>query len=302
LGRIRLQNLSPAHARHGPPFALLGAGAVYWGVRMSRKALSAFLVVSFLALGWSGHGRADDHGTAEKKEFTEPAKLEVNGDKVLIVTHVCSVWDEKCTTKGANDSVIKFAKDNKIPIIYLQHEFDDKAYFCDDKKPNFFAYSSGGEFSFSVKPKSVISTGGYSSYCHRNTMRDLLAQWAKRQESGDVCQVTPAIYESIRSDLLPQAIQDKARLTVYKKYDSATVPLSELLDLFENDEARLEYLKGRVLDYVAKNVDIDFKIAIKYRGKDLVVQEGKGSPPFKLTYRFVHPEPGKPADLSECSK
>ncbi len=269
------------------------------------------LLLSVL-LVWSGLAFGEDHAEeyeqqSGKLEFAKPASIKIDSDRVLIVTHACSVWDEKCTTKSANDITIKWAKENKIPVIYLQDDFDQKTYFCEDRKPNFFAKSNLGEFSFAVKPTQVLTTGGYSSYCQRETMRDLLKRWSARQESADVCQVTTAIYEYTYSELLPSDIRTKASDVLIKKHGVSTVPFSDVLDLFDSDESRIAYLKTRVEDYINGNkykndkVMTDFRIVVKYRGKEVVVQEGKGNPPFNLTYRFVHPKPGEPADLTECS-
>jgi hypothetical protein len=241
-----------------------------------------------------------DHGTPQPaRAYTAPEKIAVDHHTVLIVTHVATTWDSKKTVETANNTVIKQAKQGKVPLIFLQDDLDQTVYFCEEKNPNFIAKSGGGEFQFSVAPKTVLSTGGYHSYCHRSTMMDLLKQWSAKQENLNICQLTPAIYEATNSAFLPSDVRDKVG-PVETKHATTTVPLSDILDLFKSDDARVEYFKERILDYGVAKTHPEFKVAIRYRGKTTVIQEGKGSSPFTLTYTFVHPKAGEPLNVKDC--
>ena len=54
--------------------------------------------------------------------FTDPSRLQIRAKEVLVVTHASNVFDPRYATKYGLDNVVRFAKEKKIPVVYLVDE------------------------------------------------------------------------------------------------------------------------------------------------------------------------------------
>jgi hypothetical protein len=118
------------------------------------------------------------------KKFTPQEKISLQGDRVLVVTHASTRWDVKGTIKKSVDISVSFAKGNHIPVVYLQRNLGS-SYYAEDQNPDYYVYSSVGEFSFAV-PRTFITTGGYYSYCQEGTMLQLVRIWGAEDLKSDL--------------------------------------------------------------------------------------------------------------------
>src|SRR3954465_14319715 len=111
--------------------------------------------------------------------FTDPARVELKGDSVLIVTHASSNDDGRVASKFGVDEAIHFARKNRIPIIYLQDDRDGGNYFMADCSPDYWVHSQDGEVNFDV-PSNVYLAGGHLELCLSVTAHEVLMKWAKK--------------------------------------------------------------------------------------------------------------------------
>jgi hypothetical protein len=123
------------------------------------SALSRFFIVLVLLL--ATHAKA---GCSEPI-FTAPQEVKLTGDKVMIVTHASSVFDPRYSTKYGVDAAIKWAKEKKIPVVYLADESPIGSYFMEDCSPNYWVRSIDGDVVFEVSAKDVFLVGGHAELC-----------------------------------------------------------------------------------------------------------------------------------------
>jgi hypothetical protein len=138
---------------------------------MPFRAL-AFLLV----LLYSGLGRA----VCPPHDFTDPARIRIQGDAVMIVVHATSTHDARYSAKRGVDEAVRFAKSRKIPVIYLQDDTPGQYYYMADCQPDHWVSSQGGEIGFDVPPSHLYIVGGHLELCLSAALHDILYQWAKK--------------------------------------------------------------------------------------------------------------------------
>lgn len=70
--------------------------------------------------------------------------------------------------------------------------------------------------------------------------------------------------------------------------------MSEILDLFEDDDSRREFLKKRLLSYTElgpSKLD-SYRLVLQYRGKSTVIRKGAAMDSKTLIYNVIHPPLG----------
>lgn len=112
--------------------------------------------------------------------FTDPSQVKLPGDSVMIVVHATSTHDARFSTKRGVDEAVRFARERRIPVIYLQDDSPEQFYFMEDCNPDYWVFSQGGEIRFEVPPTHVYVAGGHLELCLSATLHDILYQWAKR--------------------------------------------------------------------------------------------------------------------------
>jgi hypothetical protein len=151
--------------------------------------LFAFLAILLLA--------SASRAACRQHEVTPPAQVKINGDSVMIVVHQSSTYDARFSTKRGVDEAVRFAKNKKIPVIYLQDDTPDEFYFMADCHPDYWVFSQGGEISFEVTPSHVYIVGGHLELCMSAALHDILGQWAKRSpQNFTVTYFMDAIYSN----------------------------------------------------------------------------------------------------------
>lgn len=193
--------------------------------------------------------------TKEVRPLIPYQEIKLEGDRVLILTHHCTMWDRKCVTQTSADAAIAYARKNKIPIVHLQRDgknHEDAVYYCNYQPNDSVTMSLAGEIAFKIPSKEVISTGGFFSKCHRMSMLDLLERWKWDEGDRKVTLITSAIYDeasefySAHADGLTE--NEKAKVVekvraLAKKFGANAVPLSEILNSFPNEESAASHLE-----------------------------------------------------------
>ena len=111
--------------------------------------------------------------------FTEPARIKLDGDSVMIVVHATSTHDARFATKRGLDEAVRYAKDKHIPVIYLLDDSPEQFYFMEDCNPDHWVRSEGGEIAFEVPQTQLYIVGGHLEMCLSTTLHDIVYQWAK---------------------------------------------------------------------------------------------------------------------------
>lgn len=112
--------------------------------------------------------------------LTPPDKFRVVGDTMMLVVHQSSTYDARHSTKRGIDMATRFAKNRKIPLVYLQDDTPDEYYFMADCEPDHWVFSEGGEIRFEVTTSHIYIVGGHLELCMSAALHDIIHQWSKR--------------------------------------------------------------------------------------------------------------------------
>jgi hypothetical protein len=118
-----------------------------------------------------------------KHQLSDPGRVKLKGDRLMIVTHGTSFHDSRLATKRGIDEAVLYAKNHKIPIVYLQDETPPQFYFMQDCEPDYWVRSEGGELGFEIEANHVYIVGGHLELCLSVTVHDVLQSWAKQKKS-----------------------------------------------------------------------------------------------------------------------
>lgn len=130
-------------------------------------------------------------------KFTDPSQLQLRAKEILVVTHASNVFDPRYATKYGLDNVVRFAKEKKIPVIYLADDSPIQTYFADDCAPDHWVKSMDGDIDFLVEAEHIYLAGGHVELCLSRSIHDLLLQAAKRgQRNLTVTYVMDAVYSN----------------------------------------------------------------------------------------------------------
>lgn len=112
--------------------------------------------------------------------FTAPEQVRIKGDRALIVVHASATYDSRYATKRGVDEAVAFAKNAKIPVIYLQDDSGEQYYFMQDCEPDYWVHSEGGEFSFDLSGiRHLYVAGGHLELCLYASLNETLNQWGR---------------------------------------------------------------------------------------------------------------------------
>jgi len=153
-----------------------------------KYLLMAALLLPWVSTAWSA---------CRQHDITPPSKVRIHGDAVMIVVHESSTYDPRHASKRGVDDAVKFAKLNRIPVIYLQDDSPEAFYSMDDCNPDYWVHSAGGEISFDVTAGHVFIVGGHLELCMSTALHDIIEQWAKRAPRNyQITYLMDAIYSN----------------------------------------------------------------------------------------------------------
>lgn len=132
--------------------------------------------------------------------FTPAEAVRRQYDSVLIVVHASSQFDPRYAIKHGLDSAVRFARANRIPVIYLADDSPLSTYFMDDCAPDYWVRSESGELPFELDAQRVFVAGGHLENCLSQTIHDLLMQAGRRPERPlEIVYFMDAIYSNAKS-------------------------------------------------------------------------------------------------------
>lgn len=216
----------------------------------------------------------------------------------MIVTHASSNDDGRIASKFGVDQAVRFAKKNRVPVIYLQDDRPAENYFMEDCNPDHWVYSGGGEIGFDVAPSQVFVVGGHLELCLSATVNDILLKWANKPlRNLTVSYLMDGIFSNGKNIAESDPYyNDYIRFMGIVNYSRPAgeyfpkLTLLETMGVILNETRQYDYLQ-RVLPRYDRTLPADYRVELTMTGsRPKLLQPGKrpgdrpGRPP---TLRFV---------------
>lgn len=226
---------------------------------------------------------------------TPPGKVIIKGDSVMIVVHQSSTYDARFSTKRGADEAIKFAKDRKIPVIYLQDDTPEEFYFMADCDPTYWVFSAGGEVSFDVTATNLYIVGGHLELCMSTALHDIIYQWAKRPPRNyRITYLMDAIYSNGKlidpADPFYNDFNRFLNIVTHGRPGGEHWPklsLLETMGIIRSEENQLNYIK-QVLPRWDTTFPDNFRIEVQLNGSvKKVLRAAEGWNPPAVLFHFV---------------
>lgn len=236
-------------------------------------------------------------------KIAEPGDVRLDGDSVMIVVHQSSTYDARFSTKRGIDEAVRFAKMNRIPLVYLQDDTPDEYYFMEDCYPDYWVFSQAGEIGFEVAPSHVYIVGGHLELCMDVALADILLQWRKRApQDFTVTYFMDAIYSNGKkvdsSDPFYGDFVKFMNVVTYGRPGGEHWPklnLLETMGIIIRTEHQVEYAR-QILPRWDRTFPEEYRVALRLNdGPDKVLQDGSGLLAPRLLFRFID----SAADLNE---
>jgi len=251
---------------------------------MLNKVFAAVLV-SFVSL--------PALGACPRHAFTDPADVHLAGDSLMIVTHASSNDDGRIATKLGVDEAIRFAKERHIPVVYLQDDRPEEAYFMEDCSPDYWVFSTG-EVRFGVPASRVYLIGGHLEECLSATVHDVLLDWSRQGKRNlTVTYFMDGIFSNGRyvqtSDSWSGRYHRFISIVTYAKPAGEhfqKVTLLETMAVIRDERKQYEYLE-RILPHFERTLP-DYRVELKLMDAPArVLQRGRGEHPPVLRFHFI---------------
>ena len=232
-------------------------------------------------------------GACPKHAFTDPAEVRLAGNSVMIVTHASSNDDGRIATKLGVDQAIRFAKEHRIPVVYLQDDRPEDAYFMEDCKPDYWVSSDGG-VGFDVPASRVYLIGGHLEECMSTTVHDVLLQWSRKPKRDlTVTYFMDGIFSNGRyvqsTDPWSGRYHRFISIVTYAKPAGEhfqKVTLLETMGVIRDERRQYEYLE-RILPHFERTMP-DYRVELKLMDAPArVLQRGRGERPPVLRFHFI---------------
>jgi len=247
----------------------------------------AFILLAFLA----GPALAN----CDRQDFTDPSRVRLTGNAVMLVTHASSMYDARLSTKRGVDEATRFAKQRRIPLVYLQDDSPAEYYFMQDCHPDYRVLSIDGDIRFPVEPAHVYVAGGHLEMCLSNTLHDVLTAWARQPGRNlTVTYLMDAIYSNGKSieegDRFYRDFQNFMSVVTHGRPGGEHWPkltLLETLGIIVRDEDEYEYLK-RILPRFDRTLPADYRVELQINDSVArVVRPAKTRSAPVLRFHFV---------------
>jgi hypothetical protein len=253
-----------------------------------------FLSILFLAI-LSGPALAG----CPRHGFSDPSRMRLGGDTLLIVTHASTNFDARASTKRGLDDAVRFAKERKVPVVYLQDDSPEHLYFMDDCSPDHWVSSQDGEVRFDVRASQLYVAGGHLELCLSTTLHDVLAIWARQpRRSRTITYFMDAIYSNGKSiDASAPYYSDFERfmgVVTHGRPGGEQWPkltLLETMGIIKKETHEFEYLKS-VLPHYARTIPAEYRVELQMNDSVAkVIRPAAGWNPPTLRFHFVDSAP-----------
>jgi hypothetical protein len=231
--------------------------------------------------------------------FTDPAQVRLDGDAVLIVTHASSNFDARASTKRGLDDAVRFAKDRKVPVVYLQDDSPEDLYFMDDCNPHHWVSSRDGEVPFDIRASHVYVAGGHLELCLSTTLHDILSIWSRQPRRNlTLTYLMDAIYSNGKSiDASAPYYSDFERFMGVVTYGRPggehwpKLTLLETMGIIRKEIHEFEYLKS-ILPHYARTMPREYRVELQMNDSVAkVIRPAAGWNPPTLRFHFVDSAP-----------
>lgn len=268
------------------PTAAPSASSTTPFLSMPIRALLILLSALYASLAWSA---------CPPRQFAEPAQVRLAGDAVMIVVHATSTHDARFSAKRGIDEAIRFAKDRKIPVIYLQDDTPGQFYYMEDCSPDHWVFSQGGEISFDVAPSRLYIVGGHLELCLSAALHDILLQWAgKSPRDLAVTYFMDGVYSNGKTvDADDPFYDDYVKFMNVVTYGRAggehwpKLSLLETMGVIVREEHELAYLK-KILPRWDRTFPASYRVEIQLNDSvKKVLRAAPGWHPPTLLFHFI---------------
>lgn len=228
-------------------------------------------------------------------QYTDPSKVILNSDAVLIVTHASATYDTRLSSKRGVDEAVSFARKKGIPVIYLQDKTPEDKYFTADCSPEYRVFSQRGELPFEVKASNVYVVGGHLEQCLNQTIEGVISSWARqRVRNLTLTFLMDGIYSTgelvEESDPYYKDFNQLKRTIAYRRTDADPMPkftLLETLGVIDQEDNEIDFLtralpnNGEVLTS-AYQVELSLNNSLVKQ-----IQSDQGKPTARIRFNFV---------------
>lgn len=189
--------------------------------------------------------------TCQKPPFTHPARVVLDSDAVLLVTHASATYDTRQSSKPGIDRAVRFARQKGIPVIYLEDKTPEAQYFTADCAPDYRVFSRDGEVPFELKATHVYVVGGHLEHCLARTVEGVVSSWARQQvRDRTLTFLMDGIYSTgelvEESDPFYKDFTQFKRAIAHRRTDADPMPkltLLETLGLIDEEETEIEFVR-----------------------------------------------------------
>lgn len=253
---------------------------------MYPKLLAACAALLFHAVAQAG---------CRNHAITPPDQVKADGDAVMIVVHQSATYDARYSSKRGIDEAVRFAKLNKIPLIYLQDDTPEEFYFMEDCDPDHWVFSAGGEISFPVTAPHVYIVGGHLELCLSAALHDITYQWAQRPARNyNITYFMDAIYSNGKmidpSDPFYPDFRRFMDIVTYGRPGGEHWPklsLLETMGIIIREDHELEYIK-QILPRWDRTFPANYRIEVQMNDSvKKVLRSAPGWNPPTVLFRFI---------------
>lgn len=234
------------------------------------------------------------HAACPAQPLKTADQVSLTADSLLIVTHASAGYDARYASKPGIDLATGFARQQGIPLVYLQDDAGRQDYFTEDCAPEYWLFSANGELGFEVQPSHVFVAGGHLEQCLYRTVNDVLLSWAVQEERDlSLTFLMDAIYSSgewVREDDDYYAdFSTFMRILGHGRGEEDPWPkitLLETLGVIGRQQRIPDYLK-RVLPPVGNILPPDYRVELILNGREVAVLQDApawNSPVLKLHF------------------
>lgn len=256
--------------------------------------MRALLSLALILVAFAARASCPEHA------FTDPSQVVLKNDAVMIVTHASSNDDGRIASKFGVDEAVRFARKNRIPVIYLQDDRPADRYFMENCSPDYWVFSKAGEIPFDLPVSNVYIAGGHLELCLAVTTNEILAKWSKQPQRNrslsffmdgifsngrEIAETDPYYKEYLRFMQIVNYARPAGEY--FRK-----LTLLETMGVIVNETRQYDYLT-RILPRYDRTLPADYRVELSMSGsRPKLLQPGKKSPeergrPPLLRFSFV---------------
>ncbi|MEZ5739868.1 MAG: hypothetical protein R3E68_10690 [Burkholderiaceae bacterium] len=221
----------------------------------------------------------------------------IEAPRVLVVTHASSEFDARLVSKRGLDEAVRYARNERFPVVYLQDDSPIERYFADDCHPEHRLFSMEGELNADVVARQVYLAGGHLELCLAKTFGALVTQLGRRPPASmTITLPMDAVYSNGRlveeSDPWHADYLRFMQVATYGRPGGEHWPKLSLLEtagLIRTDARMLDYLERALPPFdrsLGKGWRVELSLPTSGTTKVLRKGPGRGAP----VLRFEFPE------------